>query len=336
MPILHITNGDGAANLLKASTIAGDVLPWRDPMHHGPFPADLDFAALGEIRADYLSGPGMDRDEVRRDFRLRNEHLTSAPRYDEVILWFEHDLLDQLQLLQLLDWFHETGFDRNRLTLICIDRFEGVPGFRGLGELTPEQVATLPQQRRPVTAAQLELAQTGWHAFRSGDPGDLERFLTGDLGALPFLAPALRRHLEEYPWRQDGLTRTERQILRLVAGGTSAPGRIFVENMELEDVLFLGDWSTFRHIADLCRAATPLLVCTPGPTIEHPPETTMPRAEFLAQRLALTDAGRRVLAGELNARQGLERNMWLGGVRLDTSAAMCMWDAGNQCLERVP
>lgn len=336
MPTLHITNGDGAANLLKASPVAGDVLPWRDPMHHGPFPAGLDLDALGTVRADYLAGPGLDHNEVRRGFRLRDDHLSSAPCYDEVILWFEHDLLDQLQILQLLDWFHDTGFDRDKLALICIDRFAGVPGFRGLGELTPEQVATLPERRRPVTTDQLELARAGWHAFRSPDPRDLEQFIASDLGALPFLGPALRRHLEEYPWRQDGLTRTERQLLRLVADGSSAPGKLFVENMNLEDVLFLGDWSTFRHIADLCHATVPLLHCAPGPRFECPPDTAVSRDAFLAQRLALTDDGRRVLNGDLNARHAIERSLWLGGVTLDSSGPMWMWDAVHRRLELVP
>lgn len=33
---LHITNGDCAAEIIKASSLGGDVLPWRDPMHHVP------------------------------------------------------------------------------------------------------------------------------------------------------------------------------------------------------------------------------------------------------------------------------------------------------------
>ena len=104
---LHITNGDSAANILKESTIRGDVLPWRDPMHHGPFPADLDLASLSKVRARYLAGPGFDAAEVERDFQLRDEHLRGATQYDRIVLWFEHDLLDQLQILQLLDWFRK-------------------------------------------------------------------------------------------------------------------------------------------------------------------------------------------------------------------------------------
>ena len=38
---LHVTNGDSVAEVIKSGTMQGDVLAWRDPMHHGPFIADL-------------------------------------------------------------------------------------------------------------------------------------------------------------------------------------------------------------------------------------------------------------------------------------------------------
>ncbi len=50
----------------------------------------------------------------------------------------------QLQLLQLLDWFSAAELGDTRLELICIDRFEGIEPFRGIGQLTPEQMASAP------------------------------------------------------------------------------------------------------------------------------------------------------------------------------------------------
>ena len=336
MLVLNITNGDGAGNLLKASSVSGDVLPWRDPMHHGPFPAGLSLSELSVVRADYLSEPTADPSAARHGFEARDAHLRDADRYDEIVLWFEHDLLDQLQLLQLLDWFLDVGFDRTKLTLVCIDRFDGVPEFRGLGNLTPEQVASLWQTRRPITTMQLKLARAGWQAFRSPDPRDLERFTTRDLTALPFLRRALRRHLQEYPWRRDGLTRTERQILELVDDGISAPGRVFVENMNREDVLFMGDWSTFRKIDLLCQAKQPLLHCAPGPEFQYPPKMTIAREDFLAQSLTLTEIGLSVLSGNAHATDMIERNLWLGGVQLRSKQPLWMWDDDNDRLELVP
>ena len=323
MTILHITNGDSAANMLKAGPLEGDVLPWRDPMHHGPFPeGDLD--AVGEIRARYLAGP--DPAEGLLDFRLRDEHLRVAGRYDEVVLWFEHDLLDQLQILQILDWFADTDLTPS---LICIDAFEGIVPFRGLGQLDAEQMASLIDTRRTVTKVQLVLAQRSWRAFRQPDPRALETFLTEDLTPLPFLRTALRRHLEEYPWVSDGLTRTERQIVSLVAQGVTAPGQVFLQNMESETALFIGDWPTFSTIAFLCDAG--LLACTPSP-FQYPPGLSIDRDTFRAQCLTVTETGTSVLAGE---RATLPRDLWLGGVHLLSGKPMWRWDAEAERLTRA-
>ena len=48
---VHITNGDAAGEVLRRSGLGGDVLPWRDAMFEGPFPAGLDLAATSRVRA---------------------------------------------------------------------------------------------------------------------------------------------------------------------------------------------------------------------------------------------------------------------------------------------
>ncbi len=327
MADLHITNGDSAANILMDSHISGDVLPWRDPMHHGPFPAGLDLADLSSVRARYLAGPSLDVGDVERDFRLRDDRLRAAASYDRVVLWFEHDLLDQLQILQLLDWFGRAELGSTHLELICIDRFDGVEPFRGIGQLNPDQMASLTSVRQPVTSDQIALATTGWAAFRSYDPRDLEGFLAGDLTPLPFLSAALHRHLEEYPWLASGLTRTERQIMSLVASGVSGPGRLFANNMDLEDAYFIGDWRTFQIISDLCVGEEPLLSCETGP-FWHPPNAARGRDAFLGQQLRLTEVGETVLSGKRSAFDMVTRDYWLGGVHLRSGQRLWTWDAG--------
>ena len=326
MADLHITNGDSAAELIRASAIPGDILAWRDPMHHGPFPGGHDLARLSRIRAQYLAGLGLDADTVQRDFAQRDTKLQSAGTYDRVILWFEHDLLDQLQLLQLLDWFSRHDLAGTRLEIICINTFEGVDPFRGLGQLTPEQIGSLFKCQSAVTTAQLELGRDGWAAFRSDDPRDLIGFLERDLSPFPFLRAALERYIEEFPDHESGLSRTERQLLRLIGDGCRAPGQLFVRNMELETALFLGDWRTFSVINDLCTAAEPLARCDRDP-FEYPPEMSISRDAFQAQRLSLTRVGQAVLVGRSDAFACLKRDCWLGGVHLQSGISMWTWDA---------
>lgn len=329
---LHITNGDGAGDLLKASGLGGDVLPWRDTMFEGPFPEGLDRAAISALRAAYLGAVGLPKDRIRRDFEERDARLRDAGRYDAITLWFEHDLLDQLQLLQLLDWFADTDVGDTDVGMICIGDHPDVDNFHGLGELTPEQMVALASRRAPVTGEQRRLGRDGWAAFRSPDPRAIERYLAQDLSPLPFMAAALRRHLEEFPAVSDGLGRTHRQLLTLVANGITNPVPLFVENMALESVLHMGDWSTFRRLDELFRVEEPLLTCRPFGVFRWPAEIALPMEAFKAQTLELTDKGRAVLAGEGDGNPMRGFDYWLGGVHFENGIGCWRWDADAACL----
>src|SRR5207247_7516878 len=87
-------------------------------------------------------------------------------------------------------------------------------------------------------------AQAAWNAFTSPDPTEIERFIATDTSALPFIAESLRRHLEQFPSADDGLSRTERQALSVLRdqGSLSEPG-LFVAVWDLEEQVFMGDVS---------------------------------------------------------------------------------------------
>ncbi len=159
-----------------------------------------------------------------RENDSRNETVASSGLFfcDEVCLWFEHDLYDQLQLLQLLDWFHGRwpgNVQRNapaasgsRLSLVSIGDHESVSSFLGLGQLEPEYFPALFDDRITVGRDLLKLGQEGWRAFRA-DPLCWLDLATHPRPALPFLANAMTRLLQEPPSTRNGLGRTEQQAL---------------------------------------------------------------------------------------------------------------------------
>jgi len=322
---LNITNGDGAAGVIRSSAVEGDILPWQDLMFEGPFPAGLDLEATSQQRAAYLAAAYPTDRDVAAEFQERDRLFGDAGRYDEIVLWFEHDLLDQLQLLQILDLF--AGNRSASLDLICIDDHPDVDEFRGLGQLLPRHLPALLDARTPVTEKQFALAQAGWAAFRAPDPREVETFLNGETSALPFLAPALARHFEEFPSADTGLSRTDRQLLDLVAAGRGDPLTLFLDNMAQETCLFMGDWSTFRRLAVLCEGATPLLRNRSGGPFRYPPRDRIDIDVFRLQRLALTKAGHEVLDGAADAADLNPIDLWLGGVHLCDGAPLWRWDA---------
>lgn len=289
--MLHVTNGDSAAGSIRETGVVGPVVSWRDILHEGPTPAGLSLEGMSDVRARFLASARLGTfPEISAAFGARDSALRGARR---VVLWFEHDLYDQLQLLQILAALATQP--ETVAEMICINAFPGVTRFFGLGQLTPAQLATLWPQRRRITAAQLTLGARGWKAVCSPDVTEVRSFLASDVSALPFLRDALNRYLEEFPSLPTGLSRTERQILRAIGKGHQRFAAVFQANQAQEAAPFMGDTTVLQRLHELASKRVPL--------ITHEPFT-------------LTAAGQRVLAGEVDARQlnGIDR--WIGGVHL--------------------
>src|SRR5271163_4609050 len=211
---LHITDGESVAGTLRQSTVPGEVRIFGDLMYEGPAPAGLSDAEWWDRRAQSLSQIGvLTRAEARHAVRAYEDSLHAIPNHDETVLWMDHRLSDQLILIMLLEWFYRLYRGRSSLSLICVGRYPGMEDFVGLGHLTGEQLASLADTRSPVSEAEFALASAAWNAFTSPMPTNIELLMARDTTALPFLAPALRRHLEQFPSIENGLSRTERQAL---------------------------------------------------------------------------------------------------------------------------
>jgi hypothetical protein len=329
--MLHVTNGDSASNSLRASGAPGDVLAWRDLLHDGPVPAGLTLDELRPLRARYVTDQGWGvYDAVLADFAQRDATILATNVEDEVVLWFEHDLYDQLQLLQLLDWFAEHP-PLERLSLLCIGAHPDVLNFSGLGQLTPAQLAALFPQRHAVSAAELALGQAGWAAYRAPEPTAIERLLNGDTSALPFLRAALTRHLEEFPDARSGLARSEWNILCAIADGAERPRDIYRASQLPEEAIYLGDWPVWARLTVLAHGPTPLVAQLDGAPFRMS-DIYPPTDDFLAQRLTLTPAGQEAIAGQLDWIGAHGIDSWRGGAHLRSPDVVWRWDANKRKL----
>ena len=130
-PLLHIANGESAGNTLRQTALGGAVLPWQDALHAGPVPA-LARQELLRTRARFLADCGWGRRQaLLSSFERRDRQLLEALRDGlKVVLWFEHDLYDQLQLLEVLAL---ADTEETAPELIVVGSFPGKPSFAGLG-----------------------------------------------------------------------------------------------------------------------------------------------------------------------------------------------------------
>ena len=278
--ILNVTNGDSAVNIMKEAGIPGDIVPWRDVLHDGPVPGKLPLKELSDVRAQFIAEQGWeDIETVRQSFRERDKQLESSNKYDEVILWFEHDLYDQLQILQLLDWFAENAPEHSSLSIICTEQY--------LGMASPDQMKSLVKFKENITNEHLNLAKKAWNAFRCPSHEELQYMINEDLSLLPFLKDAIFRLLEEYPSTGNGLSRTAQKALQIISRGERRPGRIFGYYQDSEERKFMGDSSFWKILHQLLESEPPLIKLPAGKQLTLP---TSPD-----QELTITKAGTEVM-----------------------------------------
>jgi Domain of unknown function (DUF1835) len=334
--MLHITNGDSVGGTLRQTDLPGDILTWKDILHEGPTPSGLSLEEMSQIRAQFLANCALGLyEEMLADFLHRDRTLAQFATHKEVILWFEHDLYDQLQLIQLLDWFSHHDYGATTISLICINAFPGIANFFGLGQLNSTQLRSLYETRRPLTERKLTLGSEAWKAYCSPNPKALEAFLQKDTSALPFLKAALLRHLEQFPALQGGLSRTERQILEVVASGISKPLETFRATQEQEESPFLGDTPFWFYLSSLCTGKKPFLKRADGGMFFFP-TTGSHDSAFREQVLVLTEEGRNALVGQadwIQMNSSIDR--WLGGVHLQGQEAAWRWDMQREMLVQV-
>ncbi|MBD3792609.1 MAG: DUF1835 domain-containing protein [Campylobacterales bacterium] len=304
--ILNIVSCDEIIKVMKQGNIPGNFLAWQDFLYFGPVPQNLTLEALSTQRAEYISSQGLeDLDTINRRFKERNGTLHAFRKYDRIILWFEHDLCDQLQLIQILDWFARYATDTASIFLILPDRH--------LAFCSPEKLKSmLLYNKEPITPNQLIVARKAWAAFTAPTPEAWFKLLHDDISSLPFLKQAVLRLLEEFPNTLNGLSRATHFILLVVVNGKSNLEEIFQEYQRLEKRRFMKKIHFVNTIKQLIQIQ--LLE-------SHTKEGV--------DTVTITPLGRDVLKLERNWLHLNILDWWIGGTHITEENLWC-WDIKSQ------
>ena len=331
--MLHIVNGDTVGDKLKQGKIAGDILVWREIYTVGPVFPDMAEPGNRSARAAYLEEAlGIPRSFCLAGSEEQERRLREFGKHDEVVLWFEHDLFDQTMLCCLLHWFARQTLDNTSLRLLTIGSYPGIVPFRGLGQLTAEQLAALSGASRPVGRQELSLGSRAWEAYCSRDADGQLAFLreceAAGQHALPYVRDAFEAHLSRLPSVRNGLGIVEHTALLLVAEGVREPYELFGQAGDRLPLLGMGDLEFWRRLARMAAAPHPL-VRVAG--VDGYPTFSDPVPSFRDGSVTLTELGARVLAGEADWAALQPADDWIGGLRLQGVPAW-RWDSARRTI----
>ncbi len=296
---LIITNGGAAVEALSRAGVTGKVLSWDDVLHDGPVPGGNSDAELRAVRAAYLAqmGPGEAPDAsgvgpgrlIHAQERLRERDEIVDTWKGPILLWFEHDLYDQLQLIQILDRLGS----RPEVWLLQMDDF--------VTHHSPEALRRAEDEAVRVTDRRYRVATAAWSAFTANNPRAVVELSSHTLAPLPFLGAALDRWLLMFPGRR-GLSLTEGWVVDLLREGPGAGARLFSQCQTRELAAFRGDssfWAVLKGLESLLVSSGDV----------HP-----------AQALwSLTELGDAVRSGEVDRVEAVGIDRWLGGTHLNSS-----------------
>ena len=299
--IVHLCNGDTTADTLSLADLPGEIRVWADALDQGPL-LPVGDEEHWKQRAAFWASRG-----VPDDGRLAawDQGVDEAAKAEELILWFEHDLFDQLALIRLLSRLARRGLPQT-LTIVSIDRHPDVPNFLGFGQLKPEQLAQLWPRRTPLSRDAIDEAITAWIAVTSADPRALP-YLVRRVKAMPFLAGALERLLEEYPDPTSGMSRTERQVLAAIARGEGATESLMIGSHAIDPRYPLTDTVLTATLNNLKRCG-------------------------FIEGSTVTPLGRQALAGAIDRVHETGIDEWRGGVHLTGKGPVWRWDSRERKL----
>ncbi len=280
--LLHITSGDCAGSSLAKAGLPGEVFVWHDILYDGPrnpgWPDDTILAARA-LFLERSTGGGLSHGLVLKTLRHQYRKLAEASVYDRVVLWFDACLFDQAMLAHVLTCLQHQGI--TNVDLLCVDAFPGIVPYHGLGQLTPGQLASCHDKRRPVTDAQFRFAARVDKAFAIQDLALFSELSRQTDAPLPWIPAAVTRWLDERPDPVTGLGRMEQLAMQAIRNGCETPTRIFTAVAAADTPpQFWGDttlWAKINGLAD----RNPPLVRIEGPADRLPQwQSTVALADF--------------------------------------------------------
>ncbi len=218
--------------------------------------------------------------------------LQQATGFFEVVLWFDADLMCQVNFLYLVQ---ELSRQKVKLISYCTPA-----PFGSLGLLPTAKLATLFGERKQLQDEQLQQAQTLWDLYAGPEPLKLQQFLQSSESALPYTKQAMALHLSLFPDCEIGLSAPHQQLLQLIKQGATTLQELVKQYALVFPAYGFGDWQLLR----LLRQLQPALLNQQEP-------------------YKLTHLGYKILDREEKYLEWLEKKPYLGGYRLSAENFLC-------------
>lgn len=291
---LHITNGDSTTNYLQSLQFEGEFITWREMLCEGKTSIDVGSESFWKTRFDFLKSSYKVTKKTFIDFTLKEyRNLCQKKDQQEIVLWFEHDLYCQINMIAIVSWIKRFR-KGEKVSLVCSGDVKGSKKRLGLCELNPKQIQQHYNNRVELTQDDIEYADYIWQLYCSDSPLRLETvYKFNPMSPFVYLSEAIEMHLKRFPSIENGLNNVENYILKTAhLTKPTSKDQLVGKLLKNEEAYGFGDLQYFQKIDKLKSFFTSL----------HP--------------VKLSRKGKKALESQLNFYQELrDENAYLGGAK---------------------
>jgi hypothetical protein len=289
-PSLHIINGDASLQAFQSAKLLGQQMVWREILSEGSVLASSSEAEFWMNRKDFItSNFNESAEEYKRKVLDELAKLEQAGSFFEVILWFDTDLMCQINLLYLLHKLYK--LEPNTVS-ICTPK-----AGTNIASLSESKIHKLFESRVQLNKDQLAQAAKFWQLYASPEPIELQSSLERENTLPASIHAALRLFFHRFPDCKTGLSQPETIILNLIRNGAKSNSELIHQFSEQYPAYGFGD----LQVLEILNRLQPDLIQG-------------------RENLQLSFFGERVLEGIATA---TPKQRWLGGTKIDTSGHIC-------------
>jgi hypothetical protein len=250
--LLHVTNGDSTTSLLKSLNFAGEIITWREMLCEGKTTTDVGSEGFWKSRFNFFATHYKITKRHFIDYTVKEyRNLCNQKSQDEIVLWFEHDLFCQINMLAMVSWIkkHRNGV---KISLVCSGKEDDTNKLYGLSELNKDYLMSLYDNRITLTSDDIEYGDYMWELFCSDSPLLLENHSRFNASQFKYLSAALATHLKRFPTIKNGLNQLENSILtEAVSSKHESQDQFIASLLCSQDNYGFGDTQYLKKLRDL-------------------------------------------------------------------------------------
>tara|TARA_R110002124_G_scaffold39716_2_gene125276 strand:- start:754 stop:1698 length:945 start_codon:yes stop_codon:yes gene_type:complete len=249
--ILHITNGDFTTNYLKELNFSGDFITWREMLSEGKTTTDVGSEDFWKNRFEFFKTSYKVSKQKFIEYTLKEyRNLCNKKNNKEIVLWFEHDLFCQINMLAVLSWLnrYRKGYD---ISLICSGKIGNSTKMYSISELNKNQINNHFKNRVALSQDDIEYADYIWQLYCSDSPLRLETvYKFNPMSPFHYLATAIEAHLQRFPSIKNGLNKIENTVLETAQNQNFTSKKELISSLIQEQKVYgLGDLQ-YEHSID--------------------------------------------------------------------------------------